>query len=291
MTKTAQIIPMQQPQILKHGRIEIKIVLVTAQIAAEFLTFNIANRNKSLRIIGKYVADMVSLAWLFTGDTLKFCTHDDGTIEFIDGQHRMEAIVKSGIAQEFLVISGLAPECKDVLDGGYSRTVADMCHIHGIAYGARLQAASRWLWAIKWGNYSCLKQAISNQAAFGLVLKHPKLATSMQVTGQCAQLRSSLLGTMHYIVSDLIGDAELADRFLTVFKTGAPAYRNDAAHAFFMLQVRAFQQKTHIFTRPSILRGYIQAWNMHATGETIAAKDFRIPETDVEIVGLSRGMI
>lgn len=276
---------------IRHAGVDIRLVLVTPEIAADYKSYNLANRRNSLKVSGQYAGDMALGEWLFTGDSLKFCTHPDGVIEFIDGQHRADAVMRSGKAQYFVVVTGLDPRVKLVLDQGHKRSVADMCTMAGIPNGMKLQAAARWLWAIKHGGYTVLKQGFSTREAFALVTKHPRLADSLVHTGQCAQMRPSLLGALHYTAAQLMEEQKRADRFLRVFQSGAPAYKDDPAHAFFMMQVRAFQTRSLSFTRSQILRGYTAAWNAHAAGQKISAKDFQIPDSDLPMAGLDSNAI
>jgi hypothetical protein len=71
--------------------------------------------------------DMVSGHWVFNGAPIRF----DWDNNFLDGQHRMRAIIKSGTTQLFLFVGGLAPEAYNVTDQGLSRNYGDLLRMRG----------------------------------------------------------------------------------------------------------------------------------------------------------------
>src|SRR5690606_15046145 len=54
------------------------------------------------------------------------------TGEIIDGQHRLNAIIKSGVPQDFIVYRNVPDDARYTFDQGKSRTAADAMKIHGV---------------------------------------------------------------------------------------------------------------------------------------------------------------
>lgn len=81
------------------------IQLITPEIAAKMLEKNISNRTISPKVVNQYAKDMANNKWSFSNDTIDF----DKEENLINGQHRLSAIIKSGIPQEMTIIYGAEP--------------------------------------------------------------------------------------------------------------------------------------------------------------------------------------
>jgi hypothetical protein len=99
-----------------------EIVMVTPEMAGDWLLRMEKQRKESSERSDRYALDMGGHDWLFTGDPMRF--DSDGA--FVDGQHRAKAIVKSGLAQPILIIWGLHPGVMKVLDIGFKRTFTNL---------------------------------------------------------------------------------------------------------------------------------------------------------------------
>jgi hypothetical protein len=100
--------------------------LVGTEQATEWLATNKRNRRLSSNIVEKYTNLMRDKLWQYDGSPIRFDT--EGNV--IDGQHRLWAVIESGTTQEFLIITGLAPETFLTIDTGKSRTFADLISIN-----------------------------------------------------------------------------------------------------------------------------------------------------------------
>lgn len=107
---------------------EIKSEKITPDMAQEFLKKNISNRNVNRHRIKSYVNDMQGGRWTFNPSPIVF--GEDGSL--MDGQHRLIAIVESGVTIESLVMTGAPQTCKDTIDSGKPRTAGDAISIKGV---------------------------------------------------------------------------------------------------------------------------------------------------------------
>lgn len=96
-------------------------VTITPDVAADYLAYNEGNRKVGPKHITMLSADMKAGNYLVTGDTIKF----DRNGRLIDGQHRLRAIIASGIPQVMLVVRGLDPLVQTVIDAQKRRSAAD----------------------------------------------------------------------------------------------------------------------------------------------------------------------
>ena len=102
------------------------------------------NRPKKPANIIRYTADMQRKEWALTGDTVKFS--DRGRL--VDGQNRLTACCRAGVAFSSLVVFGVVHEYFDRMDRGKPRDASDLLHLHGYPQTARLAAAIRWAFLI-----------------------------------------------------------------------------------------------------------------------------------------------
>src|SRR5690606_22823320 len=99
--------------------------------------FNHNNRGIKKRI-SAYVADMKNGDWKFNGESIKF---SDRFLE--DGQHRLHAIVQSGVAQDLLVVRGLGHETQDTMDDGIPRKFHDKLALHKVPHASLVASIVR----------------------------------------------------------------------------------------------------------------------------------------------------
>lgn len=117
---------------MKAG-LRFELVDVTPALAKEWLTRNQGNRRQRDNVISAYVRDINADAWMVTGETVKFDWHG----RLIDGQHRLEACIRSGKTISTFVVWGLDPEVQLVLDVNARRTAADALRFAGVDVQAK----------------------------------------------------------------------------------------------------------------------------------------------------------
>lgn len=96
-------------------------VLITPELAAEYLELNEKNRPKRQNRIDAIAADLLGDDWEPNGATIVFAPGG----WMLDGQHRCEGIVSAAKAAVTLVAWGIRDQARKVIDSGAARTVAD----------------------------------------------------------------------------------------------------------------------------------------------------------------------
>lgn len=99
---------------------------ITPEMAIEYLKHNNVNRNISTHTVRKYADDMKNGAFQCNGEAIKF--NKSGAL--VDGQHRLSAIVKSGVTVEMAVIRGV-DDSVSVYDLARGRSLLDSIIIEG----------------------------------------------------------------------------------------------------------------------------------------------------------------
>lgn len=134
------------------------VQIITPDEAKAFLGQNQGNRKVNNTFVDTLARDMAAGNWRMTGEPIKFDTEG----RLIDGQHRLQAVVKSGQSIQFFVITGLAPETQFFLDAGRKRTVANVFQMQGVKDANVLAAVARLANGLETGQ---IRTAFKNGAA------------------------------------------------------------------------------------------------------------------------------
>lgn len=98
-----------------------EIVLITPELANAFLESNSGNRRLRAWWVEALAAAMRRGEWRPTHQGIALS--ENGRL--MDGQHRLAAIAKCGIAQHMLLVGGIPDDAFAVLDIGIKRSIAD----------------------------------------------------------------------------------------------------------------------------------------------------------------------
>jgi hypothetical protein len=110
--------------------VKFTFVLVTPELAADWLKNNRKNRKLKAATLEAYTMDMRNGAWMTTHQCVAF--DEDGNL--IDGQHRLHGVVQSKTAVLMVVSTGWPAasgkrKTMDAVDRGVQRSLADQLHL------------------------------------------------------------------------------------------------------------------------------------------------------------------
>lgn len=103
-------------------------ILVTPNMAKEWLEHNPNNRPIKMQTVESFVRDMKDGKWLLTHQGIAF--DRDGNI--LDGQHRLTAIALSGVSVMMTVFTDLPREYMVAVDNGTPRSATDAFIVSGL---------------------------------------------------------------------------------------------------------------------------------------------------------------
>jgi len=104
---------------------------VTPSIAKDWLDRNSDSQRKVRQgIVDRYARDMLNGKWALTHQGIAF----DCKGKVIDGQHRLWAIVNSGVTVKMVVVRNSPSDAFDHVDLGYGRTASDVLKAQGDAW-------------------------------------------------------------------------------------------------------------------------------------------------------------
>lgn len=135
-------------------------VIITPEMARDYLSRSAGNRNISKPYIAKLAAEIKSGNWKYNGDRIRFL--QDGTLH--DGHHRLTACVESGIPIVTDIFI-MPDDAVFTVDKGRSRSIADNLVMESGAENSKASAISAAIRQIITHDYTALTDW--PRAAFG----------------------------------------------------------------------------------------------------------------------------
>ena len=111
----------------------INVLSITPQIAKDILErSNGVFKNRSLNkpTVNRYAEDMINGRWMLTGDPIKM---DENGI-LLDGQHRLNALIKADKTIDFIVVEEIPIESVQYMDSGLRRSIEQGLQFNGVEF-------------------------------------------------------------------------------------------------------------------------------------------------------------
>jgi len=148
------ILRMNYSQEKNKARDGLETMLITPETANYFMTLNFPNRPISKRAVDEYARRMKLGKWVHNGESIKF----DNLGRLIDGQHRLKAVIQSGVTIKTDVRFGIMPDAKNSMDQGLKRQADGAFKIEGIPNYTNAAAICRGV--MSWRNGSKVKATL-----------------------------------------------------------------------------------------------------------------------------------
>lgn len=174
-------------------------IWMTPELAAGYLERNLGNRPISEQFVKSYASEITNGRWQYNGEAV--IVSREG--ELLDGQHRLTAIVRSGIAVPVLVVRGIDRATFATLDSGRKRDFAGHLAMHGERNSSTLGAAVNFFMMLE-SDYtpSHSSRSFKTIADMAAVLeKHPGLRDSVSFVRAHAKegmIRQGPFACLHY---------------------------------------------------------------------------------------------
>lgn len=247
----------------------VRIQYITPELAGDYLKCNVSNRKLRSFRINLYARFMTEKRWLLTNDAIAFDT--EGHLQ--NGQHRLYAIVQSGIPQRFLVARGLPVESFTATDLQATRTMGDFLYIAGEEnLSTPLGASLRSLW--RWKNYG-----VFGSVGRATTRREPDAVEILQLLQECPGIRETtplaikisrkftgglgIWGALAYIIAE--ADPDGADKFFTDLYDGVDLASTDA-----VWRLRERLREPRMRLRPQEVAALtIKAWRYQREGKQV----------------------
>ena len=211
-----------------------EIRLITPEEAAALLKRNRRNRPLSDKTVRRYAQVMEDGEWRLTTDAIGIDVNGDLT----NAQHRLNAVVVSGRAQQFVVVEGLSTDAFEATDVGKRRSASDTLSLLGYPNASILGYICRCV-----ANYidagcqlktSTTKLSQENYRIAEIAQTYPQLRESASfarsvVDGFAGICSPSMYGFLHFLASEG-GHQGAFERFGTSVSTGLHIEKDTGAH-------------------------------------------------------------
>lgn len=197
-------------------------------------------RDLSGSVVARYARDMTEEDWHETADTIKF----DTSGKLIDGQHRLQAIVKSGMPIHLWVAVGVDPAAIRAIDTTKVRSASCIMSMHGTANARTVTSIARAMISARRGSFyqGAHRGAVTTASIMAEVENDPG---SYQESARWANAnRSSLVSPSAVAIAHFIGskvDQGKTEEFLGAITSGAEL---KAGSVEFMVYSRLLKSKT-----------------------------------------------
>lgn len=252
-----------------------EIVEITPQLAKEWLNQNTHNRNLRQRVVNGYAADMLAGAWSENGQSI----NRSASGILLDGQHRLAAIVQSGVTVRMLVVNGLSGTTQETMDVGAKRTMADVLKLRGepcpIVLAAALLRVHQW----KAGYRKSLKgvgdSAPTHRQLLIVLDQHPEIRRSVEIADRVrkpVKLPGSVAALCHWLFVQI--DQSDCAFFFARLTDGAGLMRDDPIYALRRALENLAGEKSR--ADDSYLTALvIKAWNAYRDGRSVQVLVYR----------------
>ena len=244
--------------------------LITPDRASELLMLNTANRPVRPMIVSRYAADMLNGTWnCDTGETIKISKSG----QMPDGQHRLHAVIKSGVSIYMHIAYDISDDAFEVIDSGLKRQARDVLFIAGAAYSSQLASLISRYYSLKSGinGSTNARNVITNARVLEIYNKNPDLWISIvqQVNswyGTCNQiLAPSQLGAYYTYLRDIDEDAAY-EFFSELCGRGGSIIPAIAALKDKLIMDKISNRKMMATYKHAII---IKAWNFYRKGKDV----------------------
>lgn len=246
---------------------KINVMDVSPEQASEWLKNNDHNRNLNAKIVADYARQMTDGRWHLNGEAIKIS--EDGVL--LDGQHRLAAVVASGVSIEMLLVEGLPTETQDTMDSGRKRTAADVLSIKGETNANVLASVARRAWMWDRGNYKFTNSSTPSASEIQEMLeRYPSLRRSaeigVRINNGFRPASATVTGVSHHLLMMVI-ESDAAE-FFARLETGADL---KAGHPILTLRERLIRDRVGTRKVPFHLGValYIRSWNALREGREI----------------------
>lgn len=250
----------------EHPKQTSRVVQMTREKAEELLEKNTGNRPVSPANLDMFCQILRNGEWALTHQGIAI----DWDGNLIDGQHRLMAIMITGVTAEIRVTTGIDPATFTKIDNGRIRNAADTLAILGVEGGTQLGAALRLYdlyVANEDGTWRSERHLRRNAQIAILAEKYPDMGQHATVARRIRRASGAAPSAM-IVLLYLINDHADAQEWVDGVITGANLSVGDARLAFRRAMMNAKLTKRRM-TNQEVLALGIKSFNAFVNCETV----------------------
>lgn len=240
-------------------------------------------RPLSSRTVDRYTADMSAGFWHNDGAPIRFGKSG----RLLDGQHRLHAVVRSGLVQEFVVIRDVDDAAFTVMDTGKARTTADVLGSSGYDRAPALAGTAGLILLLLYHRERATKQFLSrgipgqNDQIRDFIEANPSIPVAVDHAHTKLHLNRVIPRNIAAALLWIFTEGRLTGKGLEFFEklaTGEGLHRGDP---ILTLREHLIGVRNRRNNRLDYICGTIYAWNRWIRGRTLMR--LRVPEKLPEI--------
>lgn len=257
----------------------VSIETITPALAADWLKSNAEyNRKERPRWVHELAASIKDGRWVINGESIVF--DEDGFL--IDGQHRLSAVVESGIPIRSVVVRDVSRDSFKTIDSGHRRTGADRLSFIGVpnatahSCGIRgyLSSKKKGIIHIKEANYGTMgTKTVSDYEILEFYNNHNDLCDRVFSLINSLSHKFNLLSPseLYSMCLFLIIDKGHSEQKVFSFFSQVTTGRNVENETILTLRDKLIAHKTKLTTmsKDEKRNAIIKTWNAYVTGKTI----------------------
>lgn len=254
----------------------IKEMVVTPDLAEQWLAKNTHNRNIRMNHVRGLAADMTNSEWTWNGEAIKFAA--DGTL--LDGQHRLAAIVMAGTPIKMLVIRNVDMSAQHTMDTGSKRTPGDMLRLKGEKHynllAAGIRAAILWEDGARSFTGTGSRATVTNAQILRYLESHPEMREYTEIAKRVTY-RVPMPGAIIMLSVKLLYeiDTEDAEHFFTRLASDEGHHQGEPIYALRRILLQPKSESKISYTPNYKLAVLIKAWNRYRAGESVGLLKYR----------------
>jgi hypothetical protein len=238
----------------------ITLETITPALAAEWLRGNTVNRRIVPNHVERLASEMIGGEWRLTGDCIKFSGD-----RLLDGQHRLQAVVQSGITIQCFVARNVDLDAFPVLDTGRTRAGADVLSAHGYRNVFLTTSVARMLWYFE-RRIGALNGAVTNSAILNLVKRHKELSSFISDTSTYGFAKTSgVVASLYWL---WLADNAKAEDFLDQFLKGAELKITNPIYALRERVINDHILRSTKSGRRALVAMFFRTWEIWLSGKT-----------------------
>ena len=211
------------------SNIKTEVMKITPEMASSLLQTMDKNRRIRKTKVALFVEQMRKGQWICNGDTIKISDKDT----LIDGQHRLQACIESGVTIESLVVKGIPLKAFITFDAGTVRTMGDALYMEDVPNTNVIASALAIVWMYDQG----YRNQFEGGQLYGKISKTDLLkfykasresdwTYSANIASSCRRLLAPSVGTAcHYLFQR--SSRSQADYFFHKLASGEGLYDGD----------------------------------------------------------------
>ncbi len=245
---------------------------ITPKIAEDFLNHNTCNRPLIQTTVDDYVQQMKKGKWRLNGEPIIFSK----TNVILDGQHRLWAVVESGVTIKCDVRYGIEDDTFPTMNTGRGRQASDVLAISGIENYTHIAAMVKFIINFKNGHidqatrsYSKGFDKITNEMVREFAEKHNKSLQESRVYGYKNNdkiVKQTQLASLHYIFKKLKDAENDANEFCGRVGDGVSLSKDSPMYVLRKILRADNENKKNKMTSNHRVALICKAWNLYRKG-------------------------